>query len=100
MYDPQDSHLRHDHTKNDDIAADRNRPNVGSEFRSRLGTLGKALQEADPAENIRTKSLGRARIFCRNPRVDPIEIAPRSLTEDDFRHVSVGAYRPWQRVFA
>jgi hypothetical protein len=96
MYDPQDSHLRHCHKKNDDIAADRNRPNVGSELRSRLSTLGKALQETDPAENVRAKSLGRARIFRRNPRVDPIEIAPCSLTEDDFRHVSVGAYQPWQ----
>jgi hypothetical protein len=98
MYDPQDSHLRHDHAENDDIAADRNCPNVSSEFRSGLSALREALQEADPAKHIRTKSLRGTWIFCRDPRIYLIEISPCALAEDDLRHVSVGAYQPWQRV--
>jgi hypothetical protein len=92
MQDSQDCDFRRRHAKDDDVATNRNGSDVAPKVWSRLGGLGRALQQTKPVQHIHPKTLRSAGILLPNAIADPFEISPRSLTENNLSHfMSAGA---------
>ena len=91
MQNSQNRNFCDDDTNENNVAADGNRPDIATEFRSRLGAFGKVIQQSNSLKNSGAKPLRGSRIFGSDVINNPVKITQRPMAENDFRHITVGA---------